>query len=69
MSRTEDGSIHLKPTVLVVVNSPEARDQESLADEDIARHRYKTFKNAADLMEDVKKRRKPKGKPAAAGIG
>jgi AbrB family looped-hinge helix DNA binding protein len=65
IGRTADGSIYLKPTVLVTANSPEALREESLADNDIAAGRFQTFSTTKDLMGDIKERRKDKGKVAA----
>jgi len=58
IGRTDDGSIYLKPTVLVTVGSPEAVREESLAEEDIANRRYETFDSAEEFIEDLKKKRR-----------
>jgi bifunctional DNA-binding transcriptional regulator/antitoxin component of YhaV-PrlF toxin-antitoxin module len=65
IGRTADGSIYLKPTILVTANSPEALREESLADNDIAAGRFRTFSTTKDLMGDIKERRKDKGNVAA----
>ena len=64
--RTADGVIHIKPTVLVTVDSPGAIREESLADEDIANKRYETFASATELVKHLKNRRKRTDKVAAA---
>jgi bifunctional DNA-binding transcriptional regulator/antitoxin component of YhaV-PrlF toxin-antitoxin module len=65
ITRTDDGLIHLKPTVLVIAHSPEAQREEAHADDDIANERYKTFDTAAELMGDVESKRKRRRKTAA----
>jgi AbrB family looped-hinge helix DNA binding protein len=62
ISRTADGLVHLKPTVLVTVDSPGAEREEALAYEDIANRRYGTFGAAAELVSDIKDRRNRKNK-------
>lgn len=81
IGRTDDGSIYLKPTILVTVGSPEAAHEESLAEEDIANRRYETFDSAEAFIEDLKKKRRnvqekrkevkkdsPKKEPAARTV-
>ncbi|HEV2991562.1 MAG TPA: AbrB/MazE/SpoVT family DNA-binding domain-containing protein [Candidatus Angelobacter sp.] len=70
ISLMEDGSIRLKPTLLVTsVNSPEAQHQEALADEDIESKNYKTFHDAHEVMDDLNERRSRKRKaPAAVAV-
>ncbi|MGB2604683.1 MAG: AbrB/MazE/SpoVT family DNA-binding domain-containing protein [Candidatus Sulfotelmatobacter sp.] len=65
ISRTDDGVIYLKPTVLKTVDSPEAQREEALADEDIAEGRYRTFDSADGMISDIKNRRKTRGRIAA----
>jgi len=60
VTRTADGLIHLRPTVLVAVDSEEALRQESLADQDISAKRYRA--NADQLIQELTKQ-----KAAAAG--
>ena len=63
--RTADGVIHIKPTVLVAVDSPEAFQQEQLADQEIDQKKYGTFATASELVDHLKSRRKRKTKVAA----
>lgn len=56
--RTADGLIHLRPTVLVAVNSQEALREESLADQDISAKRYHASPD--QLIKDLAKKRKRK---------
>ena len=62
ITRTSTGLILLKPTALVTVGSREAEQEETRADEDIVRGRYKTFNSASDLLADIKNRRALKKK-------
>ena len=64
ISQTAAGLILLKPTALVTVGSSEAIHQESLANDDISKHRYGAFNSAAELMADLKNRRISKVKVA-----
>ena len=66
---TQDGSIHMMPTKLITsINSPEARQQEALADKDIANKDYDTFHSANDLMKEVARKRRGRRKVAATAI-
>ena len=66
ISRTEDGLIFLKPTVIVTVGSQEAHHQEALANEDITNRRYRTFSDAEEFLDDVKSKRRNKERKVAA---
>jgi AbrB family looped-hinge helix DNA binding protein len=69
ITRADDGVIYLKPTVLKTIDSPEALQEEALADSDIAAGRYRTFDSSAGMISDVRNRRKVKRKIAAKAAG
>jgi bifunctional DNA-binding transcriptional regulator/antitoxin component of YhaV-PrlF toxin-antitoxin module len=66
---TDTGVVEMIPTKLITsMNSPGARDQEALADKDIAEKNYGTFHTADELIDHATrgKRRKKKVAIAAA---
>ncbi|HEY6347938.1 MAG TPA: AbrB/MazE/SpoVT family DNA-binding domain-containing protein [Candidatus Angelobacter sp.] len=51
IGRTSEGSVYLKPTILVPVGSAEAKREEALAEDDIASGSYETFGSAEEAIK------------------
>jgi ribosomal protein S12 len=61
----EDGHISMTPAVLVAAGTREAAEQESTADQDIAKGRYKTFSSAEELVSEARRNRRARGRAPA----